>query len=188
MNARPSFNGIVAALLIGAAGSLFVGCSSCKPGKSPGPPLSYDLKISPGESLKDSSLEVDVVGINPSDLERFKSYAVKKYFKPGDPFRADAARQTIKFVPGAQKAEVIAKTAAIWKTWEKAGAQYLVVLADIPGVSEEGKLGSQDPRRQLVPLCECYWPKKTKELEVKVQAGGVSVVTIPREGWSLPAW
>ncbi len=166
----------------------FVGCSSCKPGKSPGPPLTYDLKVSPGESLKDSSLEVDVVGVGPSDLERYKTYGVKKYFKPGDPLRADAPKHTIKFVPGNQKTEIIPKTAPIWSTWQKSGAQYLVVLADIPGIGDEGKVGTQDPRRQLVPLCECYWPNKTKELEVKVQAGGVSIVTIPREGWSLPTW
>ena len=102
--------------------------------------------------------------------------------------RQDAAKFTTSFVPGEQKTVVLKKTDPIWDKWLKAGVQDLVVLADLPGAFEEGKVGSQDPRRQLLPLCKCYWPDKTEELTVKVQAGGVSLGNTPREGWTLPAW
>ncbi len=188
MNMKPALRclGIVVGLMASAA--FLAGCGTCKPGKSPGPPLAYNIKISPGDSLRDSSLEVDLIGIHPSDLERYRTYSVKKYFKPGDPLRADASKFTVKFVPGQQNVATLPKNHTLWSAWMKAGVQYIVVLADIPGVADEGKPGTQDPRRQLIPICECYWPNKTQELEIKVQAGGVNLTNTPREGWSLPVW
>lgn len=150
--------------------------------------MSYNVKLNPGESLKDSSVVVDVVGINQSELPKWQSYSIKNYFKQGDPVRQDAQKFTADFVPGHQTTVVLKKNDPLWDKWLKSGAQYLVVVADIPGFYPEGKSGSQDPRRQLIPMCQCFWPDKTADLEVKVQAGGVSLVTPPREGWTLPAW
>lgn len=181
------FQSLLLALLVLGTG-IFAGCSSCKPGGPAGQPLSYNFKINPGDSLKDSSVIVDVVGINQSEMAKWQTYSVKDYFKPGDPFRQDAVKFSTEFVPGKQSVVVLKKTDPIWDKWTKGGAQYLVVIADLPGVFKEGKLGSQDPRRQLVPTCKCYWPDNTMDLEVKVQAGGVSLVTAPRQGWSLPPW
>ena len=175
------------AMLAFAAG-VFAGCSSCKPGKSSGSPLSYTLNVAPGESLQNSSVAVDIVGINPSELEKWRSYSLKKYFTPGDTLRQDASKVTANFAPGPQTPFVIKKLDPQWDKWLKSGVQYLVVVADLPGVYEEGKAGTQDPRRQLVPLCKCYWPGGTKDLNLKVQAGGVTLLTTPREGWSLPSW
>src|SRR5262245_49481707 len=78
---------------------LLAGCSSCKPGKGAGKPKVYTLKVAPAESLKDSSVEVDVIGIHPSDLERYKTYSIKKYFRAGDLLRQDASKITARFVP-----------------------------------------------------------------------------------------
>ena len=175
------------ALLILGVG-VFGGCSSCKPGGSAGLPQSYSIKINPGDSLKDSSVVADVVGINQSELPKWQTYSVKDYFKTGDPFLQDAVKFTAEFVPGKQSEVVLKKTDPLWDKWTKAGVQYLVVLADLPGAFKEGKVGSQDPRRQLIPICKCYWPDKTTDIEVKVQAGGVTLVTPTREGWSLPPW
>jgi hypothetical protein len=178
---------LVLALMVAGA-TVLVGCSTCKPGGPPGPPQAYNLTISPGESLKDSSVLVDVVGINQSELPKWQDYSIRDYFKPGDPVRQDAAKFTAEFVPGKQAPAVLKKTDPLWSRWSKSGAQYLVLIADLPGVYKEGKSGSQDPRRQLIPLCQCYWPDKTTDLNVRIQAGGVSLVTVPREGWTLPAW
>ncbi len=168
--------------------SFVAGCGSCKPGKPPGPPLTYDLKVSPGDSLKDSSVEVDIVGVNPSELQKWQTYSLKKYFKAGDPLRQDAMKVTASFLPGQQAPFTLKKTDPLWGKWFKAGVQDLVVIADLPGVYEEGKIGSQDPRRQRVLLCKCYWPAKTQNLDIKVQASGVTIVTTPRTGYPLPAW
>lgn len=138
--------------------------------------------------MKGSSVVVDVVGINQSEIQKWQTYSLRKYWKPADPLRQDATKFTVSFLPGDQSPSLLTKTNQIWGKWLKSGVQYLVVVADLPGVYDEGKIGSQDPRRQMIPICKCYWPDKTQKLDFKVQAGGVTVNTMPREGWSLPPW
>ena len=179
---------LVWALSLAVVAAFAAGCSSCKPGSPPGPALSYDLQITPGESLKGSSVVVDVVGINQSEIQKWQTYSLRKYWKPADPLRQDATKFTVSFLPGDQSPSLLTKTNQIWGKWLKSGVQYLVVVADLPGVYDEGKIGSQDPRRQMIPICKCYWPDKTQKLDFKVQAGGVTVNTMPREGWLLPPW
>ena len=177
----------LAAFVAGVA-CFSAGCSSCKPGKSAGEPLKYNVVVTPGASLADKSAQVDIVGLSPSDMPKWQSYSLKKYFSPGDPLRKDALKVTAEFTPGQQKPFTLAKADPIWDRWLKSGVQQLVVIADLPGGFEEGKAGSQDPRRQVVPLCTCYWPDKTTNLTVEVPASGVKLTTLTREGWALPPW
>lgn len=186
---RFSLNTALMTLLALATGlALLAGCATCKPGKSAGEALTYDINLAVGDSLKDASFQLDVVGVNPSELPKWQSYSLKNYFGPRDPVREDALKKTFVVPPGSAKVLQVPASDALWAQWKKAGVQYLVVLADPPFAYPEGKIGSQDPRRQLVPLCECYWPKKTKALDLKVQAGGISIVTPLREGWTAPPW
>src|SRR5262249_44255796 len=135
MNLRRNIGGRLVLALCVAAMGLAAGCSSCKPGKSPGKALSYSLKITPGESLKDSSAEVDVIGANADLLAQLQNYSVKKYFKHGDPVRRDAPKlATIKFVPGKQEPYEIPQSDPQWAAWIAAGVHDLVVLADLPEI------------------------------------------------------
>jgi hypothetical protein len=169
-----------------AVATLFsAGCSSCKPGV-PGKPQAYNLQIKLGNTLKDSSVVVDVIAANQYDLERLKTYSINKYWSPGDSLRTDIPKTSFSFVSGKDLDSTLARTNVLWTQWKNAGVQYLVVVADLPGVFEEGKIGSQDPRRQLLPICNCYWPAKTKDLTVEVQASGVRIITPPRLGQTLP--
>jgi hypothetical protein len=173
--------------LLAAGLAVFIsGCSSCKPGKGPGKPRAYDLNIHLGDTLKDSSVVVDVIAANVYDVERLKTYNMNKFWQPGDAMRADLSKVEFSFVSGADLSRTLARTNTLWKKWASSGVQYLVVLADLPGVYEDGKSGSQDPRRQIVPICECYWPPKTKNLDIAIQASGVRVETAPRLGQTLP--
>jgi len=113
---------------------------------------------------------------------------LNKYWKPGDPLNHDLPKAVFNFIEGKQLAQTLDAADPKWTEWKSSGAQYLIVLADLPGVFEDGKAGTQDPRRQIVPICECYWPPKTKELDVEVQASGVRLVTAPspQPGQPLP--
>jgi hypothetical protein len=177
-------------LFPGALAILFfsTGCSGCKPGAGGGAARAYNLKLVPGESLKDSSVVVDIIGLQSSELQLLQTYSLKKYFKSGDPVRTDLSKTNVTFRPDKQTAFELKKDDPLWTKWLAEGVQYVVVIADLPGVYEEGKNGSQDPRRQLIPLCRCYWPGGTKDLTVEVRAGGVRIVTVPRDGQTLPAW
>ena len=172
---------LLAVLIIG--GSFFSGCSLLGPARPP-----YNIKIQPGESLKDSSVQVDLVGVNPSELERWRNYSIHEYFKPGDPLRTDALKFPITFVPDQQKEVVLWSTNTIWNNWLQSGApdQYVIVLADLPGSFPEGKAGTQDPRRQILPLTKKAW--SGRDLELRVRADGVTVLTIPKASCLPPGW
>lgn len=174
------------ALALAGGSVFFSGCSSCKPGSGPGKPQAYNLHVNLGQSLKESSVVVDVIPANAYDLQRLRTYSINKYWQAGDPMRADLPKVSFSFVSGKELKRELKATDPKWKKWTKSGVQYLVILADLPGVYQAGMSGSQDPRRQILPICQCYWPPKTKDLTVEVQASGVRVLTPPRLGQALP--
>ena len=177
--------GLIGASLVGLV-VVFAGCNSCKPGGGPGKSQAYNLHVTLDKALKDSSVEVDVMAVNSYDLERLKTYSLNKYWQAGDPMRADLPKTSFSFLSGNDLERVLKATDPKWQQWTKSGVQYLVILADLPGVYQEGMTGSQDPRRQILPICECYWPPKTKDILVEVQASGVRIITPPRPGQTLP--
>jgi hypothetical protein len=176
--------GLLGTVLVGLA-IVFGGCSTCKPGGGPGKPLAYNLHVNLSPTLKESSVVVDVIPANEYDLERLRTYSINKYWEAADPMREDLAKVSFSFVSGNDLNCEIKAADPRWQKWIKSGAQYLVVIADLPGVYQD-QPGSQDPRRQILPICKCYWPSGTKDLMVAVQTSGVRVVTAPRLGQSLP--
>ena len=99
-----------------------------------------------------------------------------KYWKEGDPFRRDADKTVLNFVSGQQLVQSLAVSDAQWARWQAKGVTHLLVLADLPG-AHVSKPGSQDERRQILPLDRCNWPKGTKNLQVLVQRSGIVVLT-----------
>jgi hypothetical protein len=160
------------ALLLAAA---LTGCETCKPGKQ-GPIGRYSLDITLDESLKNNSVIVDVVGVNPSNLPRWEAYDMSKYWKEGDPMRNDADKLVLNFVSGQALSRNIPATDAIWDKWKAKGVTHVLVLADLPGV-HASRPGSQDARRQILGLDKCNWPDGTKGLSVQVQRSGMLVLT-----------
>ena len=154
------------------------GCSSCKPG-NPGTIGKYTIDVSLDESLKSSSVLVDLVGVNPSGLQRWEGYDMGKYWREGDPMRHDADKVVLNFVSGQALTNSLSSTNAIWDRWKSQGVTHVLVLADI-SVRGESRPGNQDARRQILSLGECQWPKKTKVLNVLVQRSGVKVLTPAR--------
>jgi len=153
----------------------FAGCSSCKPGQ-PGPIAKYTIDVSLDDSLKSSSVLVDLVGVNPSGLPRWEAYDMGKYWREGDPMRHDADKVVLNFVSGQTLTNSLSVTNAIWDRWKSQGVTHVLVLADI-NVRGESRPGNQDARRQILSLGECQWPKKTKVLNVLVQRSGIKVLT-----------
>jgi hypothetical protein len=165
-------------LLAGLVGAFFVvltGCSSCKPGK-PGKPKAYHVTLNLDESLKQGSVLVDLVAATPTSLPRWESYSMSKYWKDGDPMRADADKVTLSFVSGQSLTNELGRADAKWNKWLAQGATHLIVLADLPGARQD-KGGNQDERRQIVALDPCHWPNKTTNLLIQIQRSGINVQT-----------
>jgi hypothetical protein len=173
------------AVLAAVVGTVLLSGCACGPGKLGGT-RAYNLQIKLDESLKDSSVVVDVIPANSSDLERLKTYSINKYWKPDDTLRQDLSKTHFSFVSSGRLQCTLPAKDPKWKQWKKDGVQYLVIIADLPGVFDDGKSGSQDPRRQLLPICKCYWKSWTRSLPVEIQASGVRVLAVPREGQALP--
>lgn len=163
---------------VAALGVLLSGCSSCKPGK-PAKPIPYHVTVNLDQSLQQGSVVVDLIAVSPAGLPRWEAYSLNKYWKEGDPLRADADKVTFSFVSGQTLTNSLGKLDARWSKWMAQGVTHLVVLADLPG-GRVDKPGTQDERRQIVTLDPCHWPKKTTNLMVQVQRSGINVLTPPR--------
>src|SRR6266852_2423074 len=96
-------NQVIKQFIAGAAivllALVLTGCDSCKPGR-PGKPGQYNIEVALDSSLQTSSVIVDLVGINPSDLPRWEAYDMGKYWHDGDPMRQDADKVVLDFVSG----------------------------------------------------------------------------------------
>ncbi len=164
--------------LIMLAAVLLSGCESCKPGK-PGPMGKYTVEVALDESLKTSSVIVDLVGVNALSLSRWEAYDMGRYWREGDAMRRDADKVVLNFVSGQTLSKTLPSTDPQWEKWKSKGVTHVLVLADLPG-AQTSRPGNQDARRQIVPLDTCSWPKKTTNLKVLVQRSGIVVVTAPR--------
>jgi hypothetical protein len=156
---------ILGAAVLGAALLLAGGCAS-------GPsPRAYAVKVSLDPTLAGSSVQVDLIGANPiSDVPRLESYPVSEYWKPGDVLRRDSAKISFAFGQGRPDSQVLEMKNPIWTKWLQTGAQNLIVIADIPGVTAD------PPRRLNLPLDANQWGK-TDTLDILVQESGIRVVT-----------
>jgi hypothetical protein len=160
---------------------LFQGCSSCKPGQ-PGPTGKYNIQVGLASSLKDSSMLVDLVGVNPASLPSWEAYSMTKYWQTGDARRNDALdKYTIDFVSGKSLTNGLSITNPVWSKWMARGVTHVVVIANLPGAPSADKPGSQDPRRQILPLDKCSWAKGADTLNLMVQQSGIEVLTPTRQ-------
>jgi hypothetical protein len=155
--------------------TVLTACATCKPGR-PGPVGKHSVVLTLDESLKSSSVVVDLVGVNPSSQARWEAYDMGKYWREGDPMRRDADKVVLDFVSGQALTRTLPITDAQWEKWAAKGVTQLLVLADLPG-AQTSRPGNQDARRQILPLDKCYWPDKTTELKVLVQRSGIAVQT-----------
>jgi hypothetical protein len=161
---------LVLAGLISLA-SLLGGCATAPK------PQAYSIKVELDPALAGTSLQVDVMGANKvSDLPKWESYSVTEYWQPGNVARRDARKATMQFGRGRPESQILAANDPRWSEWMNTGAQYLVILADLPG-SWTDRPGNADPRRVILPLDKSEWVKGTGTIEFVIQQSGIRLVT-----------
>jgi hypothetical protein len=133
----------------------------------------YNTTVAPSEGLRDASgtmpsIEVDLVGVNESELARWRTYPVGDYFSGRDQFRADADRYTMAFTDSNPGPQTLDRSNPIWQKWKDKQAVELFVLVNLPGVSGER---AEDPRRLMLPLSSDRWAGD--EITIEVQRSGV---------------
>ena len=144
----------------------------------------YQVTVSLDEGLRDAgmmpSLEVDLVAVNESELDRWTHYSVNEYFASDDVFRHDADRYTMTFADSDADPKTLVPNDPIWRLWRKKSARQLVVLVHLPGDYQDLP-GQQDVRRLILPLSAIkglpLWPATAIDLVVK-KSGVVSLTSL----------
>lgn len=140
------------------------------------------INIDVDPAYKNTSLQVDLVGVNSSEYKVWSTKSVNEYFTPGDNFRQSADKKTFNFGENLPSLQTLPKKDLIWDGWENNDISHIFVLVNLPGISDE----QVDKRRQVIPLDPEAWKSSAlsldsvpSEIEVNVAPTGVRLVPSP---------
>jgi uncharacterized protein YceK len=129
-------------------------------------------------SYQGASIQVDLVGVNNSELAAWNAKPIDDYFAAGDMFRGSAPKVTLNFGSDQAGTQTLASSNPIWKQWKSKSATYVMVIADLPGYTVP--MGGVDLRRQVVPLSSDRWTKSPPEISIQVTPTGIILVPAPK--------
>jgi hypothetical protein len=165
---RPSSLASLALIVV-----LSLACTGC--GVSP-----LKLTLNRGQTLEGKSVDLDIVGVNDSNIKTWSEYPISKYFEAGNEFRDDARRagvlKTVVFRANGSSSEIIDKTDPIWAKWKEIGAKQIVVIANLPGDIKD--TAGEGPARKIL-LWDNAWP--SDGIKITVGKGALSVDTARKE-------
>ena len=138
----------------------------------------YDVKITLSQSMTDStgmlpSVEVHILALGVVRGQGLESQSMTDYWNPNRP-KDDYVKHTMHFGEGHPHSRILRRTDPIWSEWDRAGASWLFVLADLPGVYEDKK-DVKDPRRMILPLDPRNW--RYKGIDIMIEPGGIYNLT-----------
>lgn len=149
------------------------GCGS--PGRKSGKPVAWNIKLI---KVTGASVEVDLIGISPSELSYWNHVDITKYFATtGDPVReqaADRAKRT-RFEEGNEF--LLKADDPIWTKWLSYGTSELVILASLPKRVGEGEA---DQRRRILSIGKKEWQAKGKTIEIEILDSQIRPLTAPK--------
>ncbi|MBN2131071.1 MAG: hypothetical protein JW741_16330 [Sedimentisphaerales bacterium] len=162
-------------LMIGllATGLLAVGC------KYVPPMVTRTISITAAEDVCTKSVEVHLVGVRRYDRDRWASMSMSEYWQPENELRKSAKEYTHIIRFGEEPCtRVFGKKEPMREVWKDQNAEYLFVLADLPGVFDDLP-GNNDARRVEVPGLDSKDWGWQKEIEIVIKSRAVEVRTIP---------
>lgn len=160
----------IPAILAAMAVLLLAGCQTVilKPGFS----------ASVASAYKGASIQVDLVGVNNSELAAWNAKPIDDYFSAGDMFRASSPKVTLNFGAGENDVQSLPVTHPIWQQWSAKGSTHIIVIADLPGYTIP--MGGVDLRRQSVPLSSDKWDKSPPVISIQVTPTGIILIPAPK--------
>jgi len=148
---------------------LFLGLffQACETTRLPDP---YYFNVVLDESLEGASVQVDVIGVSRDERDLYANKSVTEYFEPGDSLRQSAVKESLIFGRHTSSLQSISASDPIWSRWiEERGAEYVVFLADVPGLKED-KPGNADSRRLILPLDKAKWDERPEIITIEVSS------------------
>ncbi len=139
----------------------------------------YNYSINLDSSFSDATIELNVVGLNASEKLRYENMSISEYWNPGNPIRQSAIPQKLTFQFPSKTSAFLSDKNFIWSSWFKRDAEYIVFIADIPGVYSD-KAGNADPRRLILPLDKRLWGEKLENVPtITIEVGPNGIISIP---------
>jgi len=141
--------------------------------------VTRSVAVTAADDVCQKSVEVHLVGINRFEKDRWDNISMTEYWQPENPLRKSAAGYTyvIHFGDGPCKVTLDKKDPMV-TVWEERQAEYLLVLADLPGVFQDLP-GNADARRlQLPALDSAAWGWE-KNIDIAVNNGDIVALVIP---------
>lgn len=184
MRSQKSCSTTVARLLIGMFALAFL-AGGCAPG-----PFNVEVFLDEKDTgLRDQSgtikaIEVDFIGVNESELDRWKQMPVSEFWGVDSPIRANAKKHVMAFGQGLPLKQTLLETDPVWKTWiDERGAKYLVVFAYLAWLQKD-QPGTADPRRLILPLERGKWEWAAwgaNTVPIQIGAGGITLLRQPQK-------
>jgi hypothetical protein len=173
MSNRKYFLRLFPALVLACIAALLTGCSNA--------PVAHTLTFTVDKSQHNKSVQVDIFGINATtDLPKWEAYVISEYWQPNNTARSDLDRVSLHFGRKHPTTQSLSEFDSHWERWLATGATYAVVIADIPGVTND-RAGNADPRRLILPLNRRLWDKDDDgAIKILIQESGLRLIT-PRE-------
>jgi len=142
---------------------------------------SRPVNVTASDPICNKSVEVHLVGINSSEIDLWKTMSMTDYWTPGNQLRKSAQEYTyvIQFGQG-PCTKALGKKDPIWRKWKNRKVEYLLVLADLPGVFTD-RAGNEDARRLQLPATNSKrWGWRDKKIDIRIEESNIVSLTIPK--------
>ena len=140
------------------------------------------LTVVASDPICNKSVEVHLAGVNRFEKDLWETMSMTDYWTPGNQLRKSAREYTyvIQFGRGPCEASLDKKD-PIRKAWKKRKAEYLFVLADLPGVYTDS-VGNADPRRLCLPAVGSdRWGLRKKKIDIRIEESNIVSLTVPEK-------
>jgi len=156
------------------AGGLLTGNCGCTP------PIKRTINITATDDVCKKSVEVHLVGVTRYEREGWAGMPMSEYWEPENERRTNAKEYTHVIRFGQEPCKrVFGKKEPMRKVWKGRSAEYLFVLADLPGVFDDLP-GNNDARRVEVPALDSKDWGWQSEIEIVIKSRAVEVRTVPK--------
>ena len=138
------------------------------------------VTVAAAEDVCRKSIEVHLVGVNRFEKDQWEGMSMTKYWEPENKLRRSAKDYTyvIKFGQGPCE-NVLGKKDPIRRVWKSRKAEYLLVLADLPGLFPDLP-GNADARRLRLPaLNSACWGWRQTKINIAIEGSNIVPLTIP---------
>lgn len=135
--------------------------------------------ITADEDVCKKSVEVHLVGVNRFEKDKWETMSMTEYWQPDNQLRKSAREYTYVIRFGQEPCErILSKKDPIRKIWKSRRAEYLFVLADLPGIFPDMP-GNADARRlQLPALDSASWGWQSR-INIAVKSSNLVPLAIP---------